>query len=222
MLGSLKLWFDPHAREGPESMAVDEWLLETSPVPVLRIYQWHGAWGSLGYFGGFEEALVTIPEVEWVRRWTGGGLVDHRDDWAYTLVIPSNEPLARMRGGESYRQIHSALVAILNKEGCSAVLTDGDGETGNTLCFRNPVTYDIVSDNGSKLAGAGQRRTRHGLLHQGSVAGVCDRSHSTARGLGFALALCEVAQQQEMIPPSSWIEDKVFSRYAQRAWTKRR
>jgi lipoate-protein ligase A len=36
-------------------------------------------------------------------------------------------------------------------------------------CFEKPVAWDLVDRQGRKLAGAGQRRTRRGLLHQGSV-----------------------------------------------------
>lgn len=52
----MELWFDPQARSGPEAMAVDEWLLETGQLPMMRIYRWDGAWGSLGYFSNLEEA----------------------------------------------------------------------------------------------------------------------------------------------------------------------
>ena len=36
------------------------------------------------------------------------------------------------------------------------------------LCFANPVSADVMID-GRKIAGAAQRRTRAGLLHQGSI-----------------------------------------------------
>jgi lipoate-protein ligase A len=39
------------------------------------------------------------------------------------------------------------------------------------LCFANPVRADVMIDN-RKIAGAAQRRTRAGLLHQGSIQGV--------------------------------------------------
>jgi lipoate-protein ligase A len=35
-------------------------------------------------------------------------------------------------------------------------------------CFANPVRADVLV-NGQKVAGAAQRRTRTGLLHQGSI-----------------------------------------------------
>jgi lipoyl(octanoyl) transferase len=222
MFERLQLWLDPKPRNGPEAMAVDEWLLETTTIPILRVYRWLGNWGSLGYFGKLEEAKVLMPEVQWVRRWTGGGLVDHRADWTYTLVVPISEPIARMKGAESYRQIHTALLEVLNHEGRTAALSGGENQTGAAQCFQNPVFHDIVAENGEKLAGAGQRRTRKGLLHQGSVAGLCQPSLSLGRGLALGRVLCGGVQEMELALSSRWIEDKIANRYGQASWASRR
>ena len=37
-------------------------------------------------------------------------------------------------------------------------------------CFVSPSPNDVIANNGAKLAGAAQRRTRKGILHQGSVS----------------------------------------------------
>jgi len=52
--------------------------------------------------------------------------------------------------------------------------TWGDGPQGrgySSHCFANPVRADVIV-NGRKVAGAAQRRTRAGLLHQGSIQDV--------------------------------------------------
>ena len=36
-------------------------------------------------------------------------------------------------------------------------------------CFTAPSRFDVVADDGAKYAGAAQRRTRNGILHQGSI-----------------------------------------------------
>jgi lipoyl(octanoyl) transferase len=56
-------------------------------MPVLRVYGWQGNWGSLGYFGKSPKRVAGFPEIDWVRRWTGGGTVDHRADWTYTARV---------------------------------------------------------------------------------------------------------------------------------------
>jgi lipoate-protein ligase A len=197
-------------------MAVDEWLLETGDRPVLRVYRWLPDWASLGCFGNYEEACGRLSGVKWVRRFTGGGMVDHRDDWTYTLVIPNSEALARQKGAESYRLIHSALSRVLAE---NALLSAEDSGGPAGVCFLNPVKFDLVSETGEKLAGAGQRRTKSGLLHQGSVAGKCD---SRERAERLAAALTDQWREISPSPPEQVIADKVSERYGSRAWTTRR
>jgi len=220
-LSRLNLWIDPLARSGPDNMAVDEWLLETSVVPVLRVYRWDGAWGSLGCFGDFKQAEQEIANVCWVRRCTGGGIVDHQSDWTYTLVIPSNESLAQSRGAESYRVIHQALLFALN-ESLNPALSDGSAMNGDSLCFRNPVCHDVVDGVGNKLAGAGQRRSKEGLLHQGSVAGFRDEVVSIDRSKRLATALAKEWRAVDLLPPEEIIAAKVAARYGSDEWTRRR
>ena len=65
------LWVDPVRRPGPEAMAVDEWLLETAELPVLRVYGWLGEWASVGSFGeiaGARAALLTCGSPSTARR----------------------------------------------------------------------------------------------------------------------------------------------------------
>lgn len=222
IFGKLLLWVDPVARSGPEAMAVDEWLLETARTSVLRVYRWDGAWGSLGYFGKIAEAREQVPGVDWVRRWTGGGVVDHRDDWTYTLAVPAGEPLAMMRGAESYRLPHSALAEALRAEGIYATLATDEPGNGAALCFQNPVIHDLIAADGAKLAGAGQRRVRIGLLHQGSVAGRLPSSESAARAETFAGRLADDWWAGDFPVPVDEISRRIADRYADVAWSMRK
>lgn len=219
----LQLWTDPEARSGPEAMAVDEWLLETARLPLLRVYRWAGEWASLGYFGEIAAARAAFPGVGLVRRWTGGGMVDHRADWTYTLVIPQGEPLAGLRGAGSYQKIHEILAASLDAEGMEARLSSGAEETGASLCFANPVAYDVLGTGGVKLAGAGQRRSRLGLLHQGSVAAACpDHTASRFRSETLAGKLCPAWEPVSLDPDPAELAEKAAHRYASAEWMTRR
>lgn len=219
----LLLWMDPVMRSGPEAMAVDEWLLDTAEWPVLRVYRWAGDWASIGYFGKIGEARGLFPGVALVRRWTGGGMVDHRADWTYTVVAPQGEPLAGWRGAESYRQLHAALAATLTAEGTIARLSEGEGETGATLCFENPVSHDLLGADGRKLAGAGQRRSRCGLLHQGSVAlGGLDEGKSKRRAEDFAGRISAEWRLFQGAPSATEIVSRAEARYARDEWMSRR
>lgn len=219
----LLLWIDPVKRSGPEAMAVDEWLLATSVRPVLRVYGWAGEWASVGYFGKMGEARKLFPRVSLVRRWTGGGIVDHRADWTYTVVAPRGESLANWRGAESYREIHTALSESLAVEGISARLSEGDNETGAELCFENPVSHDLLGSNSRKLAGAGQRRGRDGLLHQGSVAlAWADEAASRKRAEHLASQMSGAWEHVSPLPSPQEITRRIAARYGNEAWTNRR
>ena len=219
ILEDLELWHDPIPRSGPENMAVDEWLLEREESPLLRVYDWLGDWVSLGYFGQRREAEAMMGEgVPLVRRATGGGIVDHRIDRTYTLVLPKSCELARRRGAESYRAIHTALAAALHTVGSEARLIAENSEHDSAACFENPVAWDLVDGEGKKLAGAGQRRTRSGLLHQGSVV-VADDCRGLFVALAEGVALKVVAIRRE---PSEEDLAAMIEKFQRGAWLERR
>lgn len=219
----LHLWVDPIARSGPAAMAVDEWLLDVlDDTPLLRVYRWSGAWGTIGYFGSLAEARHSLPGLEWVRRWTGGGIVDHRNDWTYTLALPRNHPVALWKGALSYAWLHRALSRVLAAEGVSSELSPGHPSAATSLCFENPVEHDLVLHGGMKLAGAGQRRCREGFLHQGSVAAACDASRSAERAEMLAAELAHEWHPRDLSPPHDRIAGLVSSRYGNPLWNERR
>lgn len=218
----LDCWWDKSVRNGPEAMAVDEWLLGSVDRPLLRVYRWLGEWSTLGYFDAWRNVRAAFPETQSVRRMTGGGLVDHRTDWTYTLVVPKSEVLANTRGASSYEWVHAALAETLCLEGLSAVMSGGEHVTGAAACFANPVEHDVIDAHGGKIAGAGQRRTRHGLLHQGSVAGKLTDAASHQRMLALASHLANGISTVCLTPPEGEIASLVAHRYATPAWNERR
>ncbi|MEP2775281.1 MAG: hypothetical protein ABJQ29_06020 [Luteolibacter sp.] len=214
----MELWVDPKPRHGHAAMAMDEWLLETRTVPMLRIYRWDGHWASFGYFGKKSEAMSAVEGVEWVRRWTGGGVVDHRADWTYSLIVPKSCEVATMKGGESYRAIHRILVEVLKAEGDAPALSEVSGRAGG-MCFENPVEHDVLDGTGAKMAGAAQRRGKAGLLHQGSVAKAAD---SHLRGELFAESLSESWWEEDIYVDEERVEELVAAKYGRTEWLERR
>jgi hypothetical protein len=111
------------------------------------------------------------------RRPTGGGIVDHRDDWTYSLVIPRGHPLEEARATQSYRAIHEALAGAFTAAGvpvtlASASIPAAGGEPGGPagVCFERAEIFDVVHGvSGAKIAGGAQKRNKRGLLFQGSA-----------------------------------------------------
>jgi lipoyl(octanoyl) transferase len=98
-------------------------------------------------------------------------MVAHGEDFTWSLILPAAEPESRRRPAESYGSLHGALAEALRMTGIHAERVQPTAKpTVGGLCFISPAPGDLLL-GGRKIAGAGQRRCRHGLLHQGSVPG---------------------------------------------------
>jgi lipoate-protein ligase A len=165
-LPELLLFEDLAPHSAAMNMAIDEALLGVIQQPVLRFYRWERAAVSFGYFEPWEPVSKQYPSRDPVRRWTGGGIVLHGADLTYSLLIPTGIDAGPPR--ESYRLIHGALCQALTEAGLAAEPASSSAGKRSHACFENPVMHDVLV-NGRKVAGAAQRRTRLGLLHQGSI-----------------------------------------------------
>lgn len=156
---------EPHA--AALNMAIDEALLEWASVPSLRFYRWERPSLSFGYFGSFTDVTMEESSREIVRRWTGGGTVLHGSDLTYSVILPSKNGASTSGSRVVYAQIHQAIREAFSGTR-DVLLASEDAPKISDACFANPVTADVLLD-GRKIAGAAQRRTRAGLLHQGSI-----------------------------------------------------
>jgi lipoyl(octanoyl) transferase len=160
-----------------ENMAVDFLLLQRYPGPIqprFRHYEWRAPAFTFGYSQKIAWVRPQLPpdgSFDVCRRPTGGGLVDHRDDWTYALVIPRGHPLEEVRAAQSYRAIHECLAAALRTQGVLATLQSASADAGAAtgFCFQTAEIDDVVAPGGAKIAGAAQKRNKRGLLFQGSV-----------------------------------------------------
>jgi lipoate-protein ligase A len=181
-------------------MAVDRVLLESTALPILRIYRWAQPCVTIGYFESMAEAQIRYPSLPIVRRWTGGGTVLHGQDAPYSLIVPRTEPFATVRPGESYRLIHGALANALRTTMPEVTPAREAAPKRSNACFENPVADDLMA-KGCKIAGAGQRRSRAGLLHQGSLQiGTSDFPHPH----NFATLLASAVQSTTL--PAEMLE----------------
>jgi len=171
IFGSLDVYHDEPSRSAAVNMAIDEALLECATTPSIRFYKWDHPALSFGYFGKFTDVANHSTECDLVRRWTGGGIVFHGDDLTYSIVIPASDAAFTESSMSTYEKIHDAIRAALVANGQSAQLAANGAPKISDSCFANPVRGDVLS-NGHKIAGAAQRRTRRGLLQQGSIQGV--------------------------------------------------
>lgn len=219
MFDQLEVYQDTEPRAAAMNMAVDEALLESASSPALRFYGWQRPALSIGYFGSFAEVSSQFAGRDIVRRWTGGGVVSHGEDLTYSAVIPKDHPLFALSSSEIYTQLHNAIRQVLAANGVDATLATSVAPKVSDECFANAVRADVLSQ-GRKIAGAAHRRSRAGLLHQGSIQfpGLPDTFMDD-----FAVALCD---RFERTNPSRGVIDRANAlaetKYGTAAWLMRR
>jgi len=152
-------------------MALDEALLEAAPRlgrPVLRFYGWASPAVTFGYFQRYAEVARATGLRPLLRRPTGGGIVSHAADWTYSLTIPAGHAWHSLRAVASYRQLHEWVRSAFARLGLDTRLALESRHPRPGECFAGHEVADVLW-LGRKVAGAAQRRTRTGLLIQGSI-----------------------------------------------------
>ncbi len=147
--------------------------LDPKGEPILHLYDWSRPAATYGYF--LEPARhVKGTEVELARRSTGGGIVFHLWDLAFSFLMPADHPNCSQNTLENYRFVNrivlDAVEEIFSMKG-SLIPENAEpkGPHCANFCMARPTIYDAVY-RGMKVAGAAQRRTRRGFLHQGSIS----------------------------------------------------
>ena len=165
---------------GARQMAVDDALLTLcgrgETPPTLRVFGFRPACLSLGRFQPVNE-VPRPPELDLVRRPTGGGAVVHRGDICYSIVLPLSHPLAAGSIVDSYQRLARGLAAGLEalglptgRQACPPLATAAatDSSQGSGWCFEAIAAHELTLA-GRKLVGSAQARRQGALLQQGSV-----------------------------------------------------
>jgi len=231
MFAALNVYHDAAAHSAAMNMAIDEALLEYATVPSIRFYRWHSPALSFGYFGKFARVACYAGERDLVRRWTGGGIVFHGDDLTYSIVIPANDNAFSESSMAIYEKVHRFLCDAVGGNGKRAVVAGGGNpggaadairiafSDGGYNCFANPVRADVIVD-GRKIAGAAQRRTRRGLLQQGSIQGIDLENGLSER---FAVELSNNCQPQSLPKAVRCRAREIAAqKYGAEAWLRKR
>jgi len=159
-------------RHAALNMATDEALLWAPEFnqPTLRHYRWQRPSVSLGYFTRHAAIPARCAGWDIVRRWTGGGIVEHQGDFTYALLLPPGH-CRSLRIENIYSAVHAALAATLRAHGVPVNQSDKPDALLSDACFERAVRADLKLE-GRKVAGAAIRRHSKGMLLQGSVQGL--------------------------------------------------
>lgn len=223
-------------RDGEHSpflnMGYDEALLLNASElnkPILRFYGWDRPSISFGYVQKF--ASVKREGYTHVRRPTGGGVVFHDHDLTYTVVIPRNHRFCGVDRLTSYNLINNAVCGGLEACKLQAALSSDEisksVDRNSMVCFQHPTRYDVIAAD-RKVAGAAQRRTRDGILHQGSInlEGVAELDRSSLTEAIIHAFTESLSVTFTPFTPSSFInktaEKRAAETYCTPGWLNRR
>ena len=166
-----------------------------------------------------------------IRRPTGGGIVKHGDDWTYCLVIPGVHHAFSMPPLDLYKQVHLCISSALAKQDLVTTLQPCPKEKGKIIpgdCFEEPVGWDLMGfDSSKKIAGAAMKRSRKGVLLQGTI--IMDKSWTLSRKK-FQESLIHYISEMlnEKIDHVNWPNnvssdiDKLQNQFATLEWKKNR
>ena len=171
-LSEIHFWPDPEFRSASAQMALDEalydWSVSTGNA-AARFYHWDAPAVTVGYFPRPGADQPPLPAGA-VRRFTGGGLVEHGEDLTFVLTLPTGCEVSRATGAARYRWIHEALAQSLAETGVPVALEPAHLASSAGPCFSHPVPWDLRDpETGRKIGGGAQRRSRGAVIHQGSV-----------------------------------------------------
>lgn len=146
--------------------------------PTLHIYGWERPSVTFGHFIDPQKVL-NLAEAEkagldLARRPTGGGVVFHLWDLAFSVVIPASSSLYSVNTLENYGLVNRVVQEVVKDFlGLETTLTPIDSAAQHAscsnFCMARPTKYDVMLQE-KKIAGAAQRKTKDGFLHQGTIA----------------------------------------------------
>jgi lipoate-protein ligase A len=171
------------AHAAQENMALDEKLLlemDASGDPTLHLYQWEGPSATYGYFVDPAKYLdlnkMSQSGIAMARRPTGGGIIFHIWDLAFSFLLPAAHPRFSINTLDNYRFVNESVLMAMQElfhlpasieiipNSIPSIATGAD-----SFCMARPTIYDVVYQE-RKIAGAAQRRRKNGYLHQGSIS----------------------------------------------------
>jgi lipoate---protein ligase len=171
------------AASAEENMQLDAKLLENlegQERPILHLYEWEKQSATFGYFVKPED-LLDLAEakkrgLDLARRPTGGGVVFHLWDLAFSVLVPAKSKLFSTNTLDNYNLVNRVVKDVVKEfigisEEIGLIPDDApfQDQTCTHFCMARPTKYDVMLQ-GKKIAGAAQRKTKDGFLHQGTIA----------------------------------------------------
>ncbi len=162
----------------PLAMDLDQQLLDQLDPDggvQFHFYEWDAPTLTYGYFLPIAEYIhIDAWEAlggKLARRPTGGGMMFHQEDFAFSVFVPRRYALCQKPLAFRYRvmqeAIRDALVGVFPALQ-EAVCVEGSFIAA-PFCMATPTTCDLVF-GGRKIVGAAQRVKKQGMLYQVAIS----------------------------------------------------
>ena len=161
------------------NMARDSQLLQSltnDPRCLLHFYDWERPSATYGYFIDPADHLnlpgVARQGVDLARRPTGGGIIFHHCDLAFSILVPATHPGYSLNTLSNYALINHAVaeaICLFAKAEPDLLPLEPLSSEAKAFCMAKPTRYDVMLER-RKVGGGAQRRMRQGFLHQGTIA----------------------------------------------------
>jgi len=166
-----------------EIMELDQRLLENlenSEMLIIHFYEWSKRSATYGLFIRPEDYLnlegVSKQNLHLAKRPTGGGIVFHLSDFAFSVLVSAKHPAFSINTLDNYAFVNRAVIQAIQTLKVDARLPELLASQPKPLdvfcehfCMAHPTKYDVMME-GRKVGGAAQRRTKCGFLHQGTIS----------------------------------------------------
>ena len=163
-----------------KNMQLDtELLADLRDTPILHLYDWEGPSATYGHFISPEKHLDLAAARQYnlslARRPTGGGIVFHIWDYAFSFLMPGSHERFSSNTLENYKFVNGIVLEAMKEffalKESAALIPQTEPAAGDcqNFCMAKPTQYDVVYQ-GMKIAGAAQRKTKRGYLHQGTIS----------------------------------------------------
>lgn len=167
-----------------ENMAFDAELLQQLSLgqkePILHLYAWDAPSATYGHFIDpfrfIRKDAALNAGLQLARRPTGGGMIFHLTDFAFSIIIPADHIGYSVNVLENYAFVNHLIIEVIKKftngQASPHLLLEecqGNDTACKHFCMAKPTKYDVMLE-GRKVGGGAQRRTKKGFLHQGSIS----------------------------------------------------
>lgn len=175
---------DTGVADAEKNMRIDHELLQSQATSqdqcILHFYDWKGPSATYGYFldpfQSLNKNFIEESKLQLAKRPTGGGIVLHINDFAFSMIVPAKHPQFSVNTLDNYAFINGlvaqAVAGFLGGLSSLKLLEQESEPLDNAcgcFCMAKPTQNDVMI-NGRKVSGGAQRRTKHGFLHQGTIS----------------------------------------------------